>query len=354
MKALITYGRRPPYPPFGWQLAKAFQSLGQTAVFLPVRDRPWWGTALKRTVPKPWKDHWRWDQVEWANRLVLKAVERYRPDLLIDVEGDLLTSSTLQTIKRKWGTRLGISLVEGPFRDKPYPVLAEYERIVSTSLVTVGQLRNAGLPQAEYLPFATDPEWFRPHPRGYAAQIYPMGFIGAYSPKRAQFLESVTDLGLRLWGPDWDTQCSSAVLQKALHRRRGVFGRELVHCYQTSKLCVNIQREHMTTQDASARSIGTGLGWRHFDVPACGSLMLSEWVLELPEAFRVGQEVETFFSPEELRDKARYLLSDEPRRQAMVRRARQRVRQEHTYLHRARKWIEWYERRPTRSPSTSR
>jgi spore maturation protein CgeB len=89
--------------------------------------------------------------------------------------------------------------------------------------------------------------------------------------------------------------------------------------------------------------IGTGLGWRHFDVPACGTCLLSESVLELPETFRIGEEMETFDTPEELRDKASYLLAHETQRKRMVQRARQRVLQEHTYTQRARKWLEWCE-----------
>lgn len=344
MKVMITYGRRAPYPTFGWQMAKAFQQLGHTAIFLPVRDRPWWGTALKRVIPKRWKARWGWDQVAWANRLTLSAVERYRPALLIEVDGDLFSASTLQLIKRRWGTRLGVHLVEDQFREPPPPALFEYDWVASTSRIAVDYLRDAGISRAAYLPFATDPDWFRPSPRGYAAQVHPLSFIGAYSPKRVAMLESIADQ-LSLWGSEWDTRCASLPLRRALRDRRGVFGRGLVRCYQTSKLCINIQREHMTAQDEAGRPIGTGLGWRHFDVPACGSLVLTEEVLELPDAFVPGQEVETFRSPEELRDKARHLLSHEPQRQAMIQRARQRVLQEHTYLHRARKWVEWYERR---------
>ena len=348
MKVLVTYGQRPPYPPFGWQLAKAFRALGQTAIFLPLRDRPWWGTAIKRAAPRSWKRHWQWDQAEWANRLVLKAVARYRPDLLVEIEGDLFTCTTLQTIKRTWGTRLGVSLVEGPCGGKPPPALAEYERIVSTSRIAVEQLRHAGLSSVEYLPLATDPEWFRPSPKGFADQAYPVGFVGAYSPKRARVLESMIDLGLHFWGSDWDTRYRAMPLLAALRAPRGVFGRELLRCYQWSKICLSIQREHMITHDAAGRVIGTGLGSRHFDIPACGSFLMSERVLELPDAFTPGQEIEVFESLGELREKTLYLLSHETRRQRMVQRARQRVLQEHTYLHRARKWIEWYERFPTR------
>ena len=346
MKVLVTYGRRRPYPPFGEHLVKAFRALGHPAELVCVRDRPWWSALQKRVVPRPWKTWGPWESAEWANRLLLKTAARYRPDVILETQGDLFTASTLQTIKRRWGTRLGVCLVEGPFRGAPPPVLTEYDRVVTTSAVQVEQLRRAGFRHAEYFPFATDPDWFRPPRNGQGSQLHALGFIGAHSTRREKFLEKASDLELSIWGPDWDTKSSSTALRAALRNRRGVFGHELVRCYQTSKIFVNIQREQMTTLTASGERVGTGLGWRHFDVPACGSLLLSEWVMELPEAFAVGEEVETFSSPEELRDKARYFLTHEAQRLSMARRARARVLSEHTYLQRVRKWIEWYERSP--------
>lgn len=341
MRILIPYGRRPPFPPLGLHLTKAFRSLGHDARLLCVRDRPLWGKYTKR-FPSPWKERWQWDPVVWANRILLKTVEKWHPEVILDIEGDLLEVSTLRRIKRK-GTHLAVWLVEGPFPKGPSPTLFEYDIITSTSTTAVEQLRQAGLPQAAYLPFATDPEWFCPGRGRFARPRYPIGFIGAYSPRREELLERVVDLGLSLWGPAWDTKCSSIPLRQALRARRGIFGPGLVRCYQSAAIFINVQREHMMTKEPR-QPVGTGLGWRHFDVPACGRFLLTEWVLELPEAFAIGQEVETFSTKEELRDKASYFLSHEVQREAMVRRAFARVLQEHTYKHRAQQWLELFNR----------
>ena len=345
MKVLVTYGRKPPYPPHGQHLAKAFRDLGHSAMLLPVRDQPWWETSRKRLGGFLTK-HWQWDRIEWANKRLLRTAAGYRPDLIIETGGELFTPSALRTIKRRWGVRLGASLVEGPFRGDIPAVLAEYDRVVSTSQVAVEQLRHAGLPLVEYLPFATDPTWFHPRSQQSSAPLYSLAFVGAYAPRRARFLEFVSDLGLGIWGPDWDHRCPSVVLRTALRAARGVFGSSLVRCYQNSKIVLNIQREHMTTLTRSGQEVGTGLGWRHFDVPACGSLLLTEHVLELSEAFTVGEEVETFSSPEELREKTSYFLAHETQREVMIRRARERVLRDHTYLQRAQKWVEWFEQLP--------
>lgn len=112
---------------------------------------------------------------------------------------------------------------------------------------------------------------------------------------------------------------------------------------------INIQQEKMTFLTADGQRVGTGLGFRHFDIPACESFLLTEWVQELPEAFAIGQEVGTFVTPQELRDKARYLLTHESERERMVQRARARVLREHTYAHRMRQWLELFHQSNNRS-----
>lgn len=343
MRVLITYGRQQPYSPFGVHLTNAFRSLGHPTVLLCVRDRPWGGTCAKR-LPRPWKIWGQWDPGKWAAQHLVKAVEDYRPHVVLELGGNLFHASTLGEIKRRFGARLVIWLSEGPLPDGPTPDVVEYDMVMSTSRVAVEQLQNAGLRSVAYLPFATDLTWFHPWQTPGLRSRYLIGFIGAYSPKRATFLEAVSDLGLNLWGTDWDTKGSSVALRAVLKNRKGVFGRHLVRCYQSAELFINIQREHMTFPAPDGRRVGTGLGWRHFDVPACGSFLLSEWVQELPEAFEIGQEVETFETPEELREKSRYFLSHEGERQAMVRRAQERVLREHTYAHRVRQWLEIYHR----------
>jgi len=76
-------------------------------------------------------------------------------------------------------------------------------------------------------------------------------------------------------------------------------------------------------------------------VPACGSLLLTEWVEELPEAFEVGKEIDGFATAEELREKAHYYLAHESARLAMAQRARARVLQEHTYAQRVQQLLRW-------------
>ncbi len=235
-------------------------------------------------------------------------------------------------------------LVEGPTAAKPtLSVLAEYDVVANTSRVAVDGLRSQGLRHVRYLSFATDPAWFYPVDGHRNQPSCSVGFIGRYSERRAHLCEPLVDCGLSVWGSNWD-QAVSPRLRQAIRSRRGIYGRAQVRCYQRTLVSLNVQREHMMFHVAPGQCLGTGLSLRHFDIPACGSLCLTENVEELPDAFRIGEEVETFASGEELRDKVRHFLSHESDRQRMVQRARTRVVQEHTWRHRASEWLRQFER----------
>ena len=344
MRILLTYGRHRPYPPFGIHLAEAFRALGHQVIFLGVRDLPWWEASSKRLFGR--RRPRSWSPATWANARLLEAVDRYRPDAVLEIGGDLFDVPTLRQAKRRTGTRLAVWLVEGPgtFYDLLQPKLEAYELIASTSRVVVQQLRQAGLRQAAYLPLATEPRWFQPAGRGSGRERFPVGFVGAYSLRRDQFLEPLVGFPLHIWGTEWD-RASAGTIRQALQGSRGVFGRALVRCYQHTTMHLSVQRENMTYQAPSGERVATGLNFRLFDVPACGTLILTEWVQELPEAFVVGEEVETFTSPDELREKVRYWLAHDAARQTLIQRSRARVLRDHTCEQRARQWLKWFDTR---------
>jgi spore maturation protein CgeB len=73
---------------------------------------------------------------------------------------------------------------------------------------------------------------------------------------------------------------------------------------------------------------------RVFDVPACGSLLLTDAQPELENYFIPGEEVLTYTSPEEAAELAQAYSSRPERALPIVARARRRVAAEHTYDHR--------------------
>ncbi len=79
---------------------------------------------------------------------------------------------------------------------------------------------------------------------------------------------------------------------------------------------------------------------RVFDVPACGSFLITDYQKALEELFEPGREVITYEDPEEIPELVRYYLDHPRERQRVALAARRRVLAEHTYLHRLQRIVE--------------
>jgi spore maturation protein CgeB len=64
---------------------------------------------------------------------------------------------------------------------------------------------------------------------------------------------------------------------------------------------------------------------RNFEVPAMGTMMLSQYSDDLNRLFDEGVDIEFFRSPEELLSKARHYLTHDDEREAVARAGRARV-----------------------------
>jgi spore maturation protein CgeB len=83
-----------------------------------------------------------------------------------------------------------------------------------------------------------------------------------------------------------------------------------------------------------------GVNQRVFDVPACGSFLLTDYRRQLEQVFEPGREVVCYSSIEEIEDLTAYYVQHEHERRQIAARAHARVLQEHTYVHRLTRLVE--------------
>ncbi|MGE4106243.1 MAG: glycosyltransferase [Bacteriovoracia bacterium] len=108
--------------------------------------------------------------------------------------------------------------------------------------------------------------------------------------------------------------------------RPGVFGLEMFQILRNSLVSLNV---HI---DASPRSASN---MRLFEATGMGSCLLTEWRENLGELFTLDTEVVTYRSPEECREKARWLI-DHPQDATRIGEAgRKRTLTAHQFQHRA-------------------
>ncbi len=144
-----------------------------------------------------------------------------------------------------------------------------------------------------------------------ATQVYRLGLVKALAP-----LEPVI-VGDRGW---------DELLNRNQFRLEEPIGyyNDLPCFYQVCRINLNV----------TSRQMKAGLNQRVFDVPACGSFVLTDSQKQLEGMFRTDREMVCYESPEEALDKARFYLSHDQARRQIAARGYERVLKEHTYRHR--------------------
>ncbi|MBF0633852.1 MAG: glycosyltransferase [Nitrospinae bacterium] len=193
-------------------------------------------------------------------------------------------------------------------------------------------LARAGAPYAAYLPQAADPAIHHParvtetDMEKYGS---PLSFMGAGYPNRRKFFAGLLDLPLAVWGTEWDL--NTPLGQRVKNANRRMSPEEYVKIFLASGINLNL---HSSLSHPGIDPMKDFVNPRTFEIAACGAFQLTDHRSELPEMFRIGEEIEVFQTVEELRDKIAYYLTRPGEREKIAHAGMRRVLREHTFVHR--------------------
>ena len=100
--------------------------------------------------------------------------------------------------------------------------------------------------------------------------------------------------------------------------------REMPAVFHYSKINLNI----------TMKSIQSGLSQRIWDVLGCKGFLLTNYQSEIPEYFEIGKDLECYENITELKEKIDYYLNHESDRLDIAQNGYQKVKAQHTYIHR--------------------
>lgn len=190
----------------------------------------------------------------------------------------------------------------------------------------VTRLRQSGHHHCYFLPHAANRSHY--YPLNLEKTISAL-FVGTWSRRRQRFMESVLSLRPVIYGPKWkQSNLINFPLLKSL--RRGYLSPERVNeRYNQAKVVLNINVLELSP------GLKGGLNQRIFDVPASGAFLLTEYGKGIEELFKIGEEIETFSSEEELQDKATFYLRNEGSRDRIARKGHEKAKRFWTWEQRA-------------------
>ena len=369
--------------PAWWQLWKGLYEEGVDLVVTPYRGRPvespWWRTApnptyvegesfarardvmarlkgdryLRRAEEDPEDSFgdrmtrevvWRWVTPRWRRHLEL-LVERERPDAVIVFTVPMSHFRGIPTFLRE---RFGVPVV---FYDGDAPMSlpefggmdtgfnwyhdadpSEYDLLLSNSEGALPRLRELGARRAEAIFWAADPEFFAPQPVAKDVDVF---FYGYGDKFRREWMEAMVGAPSRAL-PDADFALGGRDFQGDFGRARllgDVPFNAFAHAISAARvnLCIT-RRSHASVYASSS--------CRPFELAASGAAIVANPYDGIERWFEPGSEILVVRDSEEAVAAYHALLDDPAQAEEMGRRARERVLDEHTYRHRARRVLE--------------
>ncbi|HWQ22490.1 MAG TPA: glycosyltransferase [Gaiellaceae bacterium] len=369
--------------PAWWQLWKGMYEAGVDLVVTPYRGRPvespWWRVApnptyregesykaartvlarlkgdryLRRAEAHPGESALdritretirRFVTPRWRRHLE-RLVERERPDAVVVFT---VPMAHLRGIPAALRERFGIPVV---FYDGDVPMSlpefggmdtgfnpyhgadpSEYDLVLSNSEGGIPRLLELGARRAEALFWGADPEFFAPQPVAKELDVF---FYGYGDKFRREWMRELIGEPSRL-APELDFALGGRDFQGDVGRARllgDVPFNTFARAISAARVNLSITRRPHATTPASSTA-------RPFELAAAGAAIVSGPHAGIERWFEPGRELLVVESAEQAVAAYRELVADPAQAEELGRRARERVLDEHTYAHRARRLLE--------------
>ncbi len=369
--------------PAWWQLWKGLYEEGVDLVVTPYRGRavesPWWRTApnptfvegesfarardvvarlkgdsyLRRAEDNP-EDGlgermtreviWRWVTPRWRKHLD-GLVRDERPDALVVFTVPMAHLRGVPTYLRE---RYGLPIV---FYDGDVPMSlpefggmdtgfnwyhqadpSEYDLVVSNSEGGLERLRELGARRAEAVFWGADPDFFAPRDVEKEMDIFFYGYGDKFRREWMQALvgepsRALPDVDFALGGRDFQGDVGNA-------RSTGDVP------FNAFSRAISAARVNLCITRRSHASVYASSSCRPFELASAGAAIVANPYNGIDRWFEPGTELIVVEDARQAIDAYRDLLADPAQAEEMGRRARERVLDEHTYRHRARRLLE--------------
>ena len=283
------------------------------------------------------------------NRDLVAKASRERPDAVLIYRGTHVFPETLRCLREAVP---GIKLL-GYNNDDPFGPeqprymwrhflagVPEYDLMLAYRRSNLYEFQRAGARRVELLR-----SWFIPernHPVSLSAEDAArydcdVAFVGHYEPdQRVSCLEAIVRRGwrLRLFGPgyDWDPVIRRSPELKSQIPVRLVWGEDYNRALCGARIALCFLSKF--NRDTYTR--------RCFEIPAAGTLMLSEYSEDLATLFQEGKEAEFFRDQDEMMTKLEIYLNDDSRRRMVAEAGVARVHRDgHDVMSRMRQVVAW-------------
>jgi hypothetical protein len=258
-----------------------------------------------------------------ANEKIKKAVVEKKFDVIWIEKGNTIKPSTLIYAKKKSPSAKLISVSEDDMygrhnRSLYYDRgLSYYDVVFTTKTYNLEELKTMGAKRTELFLDSYNENIHKPielteeEKKLYGCDV---GFIGSYEKDRAEKMLYLAERGIRIsvWGNDWEKWLGKH--QNLDIKNKHLYNEEYPKAINAIKINLCFLRK-LNRDEVTSRSV---------EIPACGGFMLAERTKRHLEFFEEDKEAVFFGSKEELLEKVKKYLADEPMRLKIAAAGRER------------------------------
>ncbi len=336
--------------PIGRYCVDALNALGHTVEVFEAPDfHPAFTALTTLRVTTDRLEYLENSFLQVVSQAILAKVETFDPDLVLALAQAPLSRQALKRL-RKDAVATAMWFVEDFNVFTYWRAFAPYYDFFAVIQKDpfLEELHQIGVENALYLPMAALPSFHRPmdltpvEKKKFGADL---AFLGAGYPNRRIAFRQFTGYDFKIWGTEWEGE---AFLERHVQRKGArITPAEAVTIYNAS--CINLNL-HSSVYATELVSGGDFVNPRTFELAACGAFQLVDERSLMSELF-APDEMVTFNSLDELHALIKVYAHDEEARGQYALKARERVLQEHTYMHRMQTLLEYIHQRRNNWPA---
>jgi spore maturation protein CgeB len=271
-----------------------------------------------------------------VNREAMELAQRVRPAIIFAMKCSFFHPETVRQIRKTVGAPFVNYYPDHPYigirwdpreasalRRDLIEVLRQYSILFMWERSLVERLQRDGV-EAKYLPFAVDPELFRPQSGGEGLHCdachltHDVAFVATYTRARCAEVAAIRKHTAAIWGNNWPQKWRTLLGQHRVHPP--VWGKAVSDIYARAAVSLNV---------LNAENLG-GPNMRTFEIAGSGGVTLARYSAAQDEFFPENEAAVYYRSPAELDNKIESVLGD-PELRVRIRRNAARLAASQTY-----------------------
>jgi len=280
---------------------------------------------------------------------LLAIIHERRPDYFFTQKGEILRPELIK-IAKKEGCITIFWCFDAVMGDWYVPLAKEHDFVCANVEYNVFCLKKKGIKNVKWIHQGFCPEFFGIDPfrenrkeagETYYADVAMIGSMGKpIYTKRCQLAMRLRKekIDIKWWGGRLARQPTNLrYFLGGIHRSwagRQVYMLDFADVIRHIKIFIGQDADILVEE-------GKYLSNRGFAVLGCGGFYLCRRTAGVEHAFRIGTEIETFDSDEEMLEKVRYYLKNEDKRKKIAKAGQKKVLEHYTYKKQIAKIFDW-------------